>query len=301
MDRAWPVLLSLLLVSAGPPVYVSVPVPTVGGVCYGTQVQISSVSPAHIYACINALWADVTPSSGGGSPGGSSGNLQTNNGSGGFGAYAGSSCTSGQKPQGLDASGNVSGCSAPTASAGGSNTQVQFNDSGTLNGSSTLAWDKTNATLTFGAANTYDAIKFTNTGARLHLGSLANAYLYQDSGGFVATPNSFKALNYQSSAVGQAAITLFQGQGIAFMDNGAHTTNSGIGQTGGSAQNLDITANASQTPPGVINLNSNTKLGANTITSSAVPGFVGTAMLVWTPPLALSARIALPAPASAPP
>ncbi|HVP49645.1 MAG TPA: hypothetical protein VMT56_00335 [Candidatus Bathyarchaeia archaeon] len=162
-------------------------------------------------------------------------------------------------------------------SPGGLNTYVQFNDSGAFGGSSTLTWDKTNATLTFGAANTYDAIKFTNTGARLHLGSLANAYLYQDSGGFVATPNSFKALNYQSSAVGQAAITLFQGQGIAFMDNGAHTTNSGIGQTGGSAQNLDITANASQTPAGVINLNSNTKLGANTITSTAPTGFVGNA------------------------
>jgi len=297
VDRAWPVLLSLLLVSAGPPVYVSVPVPTVGGVCYGTQVQISSVSPAHIYACINALWADVTPSSGGGSPGGSIGNLQTNNGSGGFGAYAGSSCTSGQKPQGLDASGNVSGCSAPTASAGGSNTQVQFNDSGTLNGSSTLTWDKTNATLTFGTANTIDAIKFTTTGARLHVGTNGTNYFFQDSAGFLATPGSFRALNLQSTVANGSALSIYAGQNISSYDSVSKTTSSTITGSGASNQNLDLTANASQTPAGVINLNSNTNLGSNTITSSAATGFVGNAStasaLASTPTLCTSGQAPL--------
>jgi len=160
---------------------------------------------------------------------------------------------------------------------GGSNTQVQFNDSSAFNGSSTLTWDKTNATLTFGAANTYDAIKFTNTGARLHVGTNANNYFFQDSGGFLATPGSFRALNLQSSVANGAAVSIFAGQNISSYDSASKTTSCTITGSGASNQNLDLTANASQTPAGVINLNSNTKLGANTITSSAVPGFVGTA------------------------
>lgn len=49
--------------------------------------------------------------SSGGSPGGSSGNLQTNNGAGGFGAYAGSSCSAGQAATSVNASGTLT-CSA---------------------------------------------------------------------------------------------------------------------------------------------------------------------------------------------
>lgn len=55
----------------------------------------------------------VPNGSGGAVPGGSSGNLQTNNGSGGFGAYAGSSCTAPNFVRVIDASGAVT-CAAPT-------------------------------------------------------------------------------------------------------------------------------------------------------------------------------------------
>lgn len=61
----------------------------------------------------DGTWA--TPAGGGGgSPGGLSGNLQTNNGAGGFGAYAGASCTN-QFPRSLSASGAATCASVANA------------------------------------------------------------------------------------------------------------------------------------------------------------------------------------------
>lgn len=77
---------------------------------------------------------------GGATPGGSSGNLQTNNGAGGFGAYAGASCSGTLKVSGVNASGSLT-CGAdvdttglpsdPTACASGQYVTDQ-NASGTL-------------------------------------------------------------------------------------------------------------------------------------------------------------------------
>lgn len=62
----------------------------------------------------------------------------------------GTNCGAGNYPLGVDASGNAEGCTAASGGGtpGGSNTQVQFNDSGAFGGDAGLTYNKTTDALT---------------------------------------------------------------------------------------------------------------------------------------------------------
>lgn len=77
------------------------------GACAGNRVVVMQATGAQ-YCCASGIWAACDAA--GGVPGGASTNLQTNDGSGGFGAYAGTVCTN-QFTRSLDASG-VATCSS---------------------------------------------------------------------------------------------------------------------------------------------------------------------------------------------
>jgi len=63
-------------------------------------------------------------------------------------AANGTNCSAGQAASGVDASGNAEGCSTILATPGGSDTQVQFNDGGTLGADAGLTYNKTTDVLT---------------------------------------------------------------------------------------------------------------------------------------------------------
>lgn len=102
---------------------------------------------------------------GSGTPGGASGNLQTNDGAGGFGAYAGATCASDRYTTSTDASGGL-GC--------GQVTMAGLSATGTPNNTTWLRGDGVWSTPTFlGYTNIYDEatpltdrsnLKFTGTG-----------------------------------------------------------------------------------------------------------------------------------------
>jgi len=63
-------------------------------------------------------------------------------------AANGANCTAGNYPLGVDASGAVESCTAITATPGGADTQVQFNDGGNLGGDAGMTFNKATNVLT---------------------------------------------------------------------------------------------------------------------------------------------------------
>jgi len=61
----------------------------------------------------------------------------------------------------------LSWTAAGAASVGGSNTQIQFNDSSAFGGDADFTWDKTNNLLTIGGTTTASGLKFSGTNQRL--------------------------------------------------------------------------------------------------------------------------------------
>ncbi len=90
---------------------------TLPATCIVGDVYMKTGTSAGVYACLTTnTW---TASGGGGSPAGSTGNLQINN-AGSFGAYAGSTATANQVVTGLDASGAVTSAAVTNAMLAGS-------------------------------------------------------------------------------------------------------------------------------------------------------------------------------------
>lgn len=129
-------LIALLASSAwaqqGPPVYVSTPAAPSGS-CTGTRVWATSTVPSTLWCCQSGTWTDCTPAGGGGGGapttaqywvGAADGTLSAEKNLGALGtalvvntagvpsAYAGSSCAAGQSPNGIGATGGVTGCQA---------------------------------------------------------------------------------------------------------------------------------------------------------------------------------------------
>lgn len=108
------VLATLARADQGPPVYAATGTqPVAGGACSGPRVQVGATTGS-TWCCVASVWV-ACGASAGSSPGGVSGNLQTNNGSGGFGAYAATACGGSQYVSGISASGALT-CGTPTAS-----------------------------------------------------------------------------------------------------------------------------------------------------------------------------------------
>ncbi len=98
----------------GPPVYAATGTqPVAGGACAGPRVQVGATTGS-TWCCVASVWVSCGAAAGS-SPGGVSGNLQTNNGSGGFGAYAATACGGSQYVTGVSASGALT-CATATAS-----------------------------------------------------------------------------------------------------------------------------------------------------------------------------------------
>jgi hypothetical protein len=83
---------------------------------------------------------------------------------------------------------------------GGSDTQIQFNDGGVLGGDAGLVWDKALDTMSFGTLGDVDAIRFTNTGARLRLGAGigSSAHLSADANDYIVTPTLIVSGGFQT-------------------------------------------------------------------------------------------------------
>lgn len=94
-----------------------------------------AVAGVNVYGC-TAVNTWTIQGGAGSSPGGSAGNLQTNDGAGGFGAYAGASCTN-QFPRALDASGAAT-CASVTLGTDTTGT-LALSSLGAATGATTLA------------------------------------------------------------------------------------------------------------------------------------------------------------------
>ena len=118
----------------------------------------------------------ITIAGGSGTPGGVSGNLQTNDGAGGFGAYGGTSCTA--KPiEALSASG-VATCGKVTLTEPAAGSTLTIADGKTLTASNTVTFTATDgSTVAFGAGGTavYAARALTIAGTAAEITSSAGA------------------------------------------------------------------------------------------------------------------------------
>ena len=106
---------------------------------------------------------DNLPGGGGGSPGGSSGDLQTNDGAGGFGAYAGDGCTVGECVTDIASDGTVT-CGTCSAGSGGfESTYVRKGSNESVTSSTSLQDDDT-LLFAIGANETweYEFVVFAN-------------------------------------------------------------------------------------------------------------------------------------------
>lgn len=102
---AWAVLVARG--DQGLPIYSAIPTyPVAGGACTGLRIQVQpGAAQAIHWCCIGSVWVDCSVG-----PEGATGAIQTNAGSGSFGAFGGASCASGYFPTSMGASG-VWGCS----------------------------------------------------------------------------------------------------------------------------------------------------------------------------------------------
>ncbi len=112
--------------------------------------------------------------------------------------------TSGQYLQ-TDGAGNLSFASV-TATPGGSNTQVQFNDAGSLSGNAGLTFDKTTTTLT--------ANNFVTT-STVNLGAVGNVTITGGSNGYVLQTNGSGTLSWvQQTQAANITVDTFTGNGV---------------------------------------------------------------------------------------
>ncbi len=165
---------------------------TLPATCIVGDVYMKTGASAGVYACLTAnTW---TASGGGGSPAGSTGNLQINN-AGSFGAYAGSAASANQVVTALDASGAVTSAAVTNAMLAGSIAAsklvgtdiatVGTITAGTWNGT-TIGVTKGGTGLTAGTAG--GILGFTASGV-LASSALLTANMPLIGGGAAATPS----------------------------------------------------------------------------------------------------------------
>lgn len=172
-----------------------------------------------------------TLNTGGASPAGSSGNLQTNNGSGGFGAYAGSSCSAGQAATSINASGAFT-CSSAIGywTLSSTNLYSPITDTVTVGTSSTSKDLFTaNTDGTFGGGVT---INFTNaqsaTGGTITSSGGSEIHTFTTSGTF--TPNFTGTVSVMAIGGGGAGGYIGGGASGGYRTNTTYsvTANAGI-------------------------------------------------------------------------
>lgn len=121
-------------------------------------------------------------------------------------------CSGAQKPNGVDVNGNATGCSTPSAAAGGSNGQIQINSSGSLGGiaapTGTVVGTTDTQTIThktFDATNVFPALPYDASGAAAAAQSAAQAFASNGSNITSGTVAAARVAVLNQNTTGNAA------------------------------------------------------------------------------------------------
>ena len=164
-------------------------------------------------------------------------------------------------------------CGSPSATAGGANTQIQFNDGGTaLGGDAALVWDKTNNDITIGANGAGGAIILYNELGVTDYNNTIQPNAAQSGAATHTLPSATGTILSTAAAVTPAQ----GGTGVA---NGANNT---ITFTGNYTLGVTMTGNSAVTLPttGTLATLAGTEtLSGKTITNGADPADSGAVRL----------------------
>jgi hypothetical protein len=146
-------------------------------------------------------------------------------------------------------SGNGYGLTSITASAspGGSNTQIQFNDSATTAGDANLTWNKATASVTVGNSSINSAINSSS----MSIGSVGGTINVSSSTIIVGNSTVNAVINSTSIVIGNSSVNTFV-VNTYISGNGYGLTSIGGGTPGGA--NTQIQFNSSSTFGGDANL-----------------------------------------------
>jgi len=203
---------------------------------------------ANVTCTVSGGKAAISASGGSGSPGGASGNLQTNDGAGGFGAYAGSSCGANQYATSTNASGaltcgGVSQLSANGANCAAGNAPLGVDASGASEGCFAVAAASHNhaggditsavASATALAANPTDCSAGQYANAIAASGNLSCGQVaYSELSG--APSNTITTVRDEGSPLTARSSINFTGSGVACADDAANSrTNCTISKLAG--------------------------------------------------------------------
>ena len=180
----------------------------------GTETYISNASQTNPCTsggtgawatCIAGVWSCTAgASSTGGAPGGVSGDVQVNNGAGGFGVYPGTGpCAGGigtLSSQGVATCNTTSTTTTTTATTttttapvvpGGADTNVQFNDAGVFGGNSRFLFNKTTRVVTIGGGGEATATELFVDGTGSSVASPILDIMGSSSGGVLRSFPAF--------------------------------------------------------------------------------------------------------------